>query len=189
MICKHCGKEIEDSLSECPYCHASTVEVEEFTFKEGEDDGFARDDNEGQASSNQSEAPAYCPLCGTKVGADMLYCPVCGKNLRGSGFAGGAFYNRSESEADDRKKNSDSQTLGVLSLVLWIFSRVIGIILGALAIHYGKKENNPTAVKLGVGGVVLSSVILVTEIIIVAVNFAFIMSWFFPNGAQLAGIF
>lgn len=193
MICKRCGKEIDDSLSECPYCHTPAVEVEEFTFEEGADDGFKRDGSKEESASfrdEKKEETHYCPICGTKVAADMIYCPVCGKNLRGSGFAGDGRYEGAaqKSEPNESKLYSDSRTIGILSLCLWIISPILGFILGALAIRYGRKGENSLAVKLGAIGIVISALAAAVRIMVVLNIYGSMLHSGFV-GAQILGGF
>lgn len=177
MICKHCGREINDELSECPYCHQPTVEVEEFSFTEGADDGFKRGD-----------LPEYCPACGAKTEAGVRYCPMCGKDLEEAESVNADDEN--DGAAENARKNSklygNSKILGVLSVILWIVSPVAGFILGLLAIHYGGKAKNTIAISLGAIGLSVSALIFIVELIVISINYIYIVNIIYNSRVAIA---
>jgi len=123
---------------------------------------------------------------------------VCGKNLRGEGFSGGGYYgkyaNAATPENDSKANNlnekafNDSKTMGILSLILWIVSPVAGFILGILAIHYGRKSKNSTAVTMGAIGIVISVLVFLASLIVVSINYKIIVNWIYDNMKMTAAI-
>ena len=54
MICKHCGREIEDNSERCPYCKTPLIRI---------------------------KVKRICAYCKTEIKKGDTVCPGCGKNV------------------------------------------------------------------------------------------------------------
>ena len=82
MMCKSCGRDIDESLGYCPFCEGNHDE----NNKEKTEKGY-KDYKSDYKLDEKSEEYEYtkCKKCGNFVSNEMSFCPHCGSYLKESG--------------------------------------------------------------------------------------------------------
>lgn len=91
MMCKSCGRDIDESLGYCPFCEGNhdenNKEKTEKGYEDNKSDYRFKEKFEDYEKKEKSEEYKYikCKKCGNFVSNEMSFCPHCGVYLKESG--------------------------------------------------------------------------------------------------------
>ena len=91
MMCKSCGRDIDESLGYCTYCEGNhddnDKEKTEKGYEDNKSDYKFKEKFEDYEKKEKSEEYKYikCKKCGNFVSNEMSFCPHCGVYLKESG--------------------------------------------------------------------------------------------------------
>ena len=90
----------------------------------------------------------FCSRCGTQLEDDDVFCPSCGE-VCDTTMVNNANNNRNSSQNNRQtmsKRDKDTKTLGILSIIFGALGGVVGLILGIICVtrdkngYYAKYE-------------------------------------------------
>lgn len=140
MICKHCGTEVKDDATFCPFCGKPTKDAE-------------------------TKIPSYCPKCAAPTVEGAAFCVNCGEPLQAEKLDPYAPKKTVDYYAPAPKKSTGSErVLGILSIVFAFLMPFVGFVLGIIAIVGGNKSGDTSARTMGIVGLILSIVLTVLSI-------------------------
>ena len=105
----------------------------------------------------------FCSRCGTQLEDNDVFCPSCGE-VCDTTMVNNANNYRNTSQNNRQtmsKREKDTKTLGILSIIFGALGGVVGLILGIICVT--RDKNGPYA-KLGYIGIALSSVFMLLNI-------------------------
>lgn len=91
MMCKSCGRDIDESLGYCTYCEGNhddnDKEKTEKGYEDNKSDYRFKEKFEDYEKKEKNEGYEYtkCKKCGNFVSNEMSFCPHCGSYLKESG--------------------------------------------------------------------------------------------------------
>lgn len=105
----------------------------------------------------------FCSRCGTQLEDNDVFCPSCGE-VRNITEVNNANNYRNSSQNNRQtmsKRDKDTKTLGILSIIFGALGGVVGLILGIICVT--RDKNGPYA-KYGYIGIGLSSIFMLINI-------------------------
>ena len=105
----------------------------------------------------------FCSRCGTQLEDDDVFCPSCGE-VCDTTMVNNANNNRNSSQNNRQtmsKREKETKTLGILSIIFGALGGVVGLILGIICVS--RDKNGPYA-KLRYIGIGLSSIFMLINI-------------------------
>ena len=105
----------------------------------------------------------FCSRCGTQLEDNDVFCPSCGE-VCDTTVVNNANNNRNSSQNNRQtmsKREKETKTLGVLSIIFGALGGVVGLILGIICV--ARDKNGPYA-KYGYIGIGLSSLFMLINI-------------------------
>ncbi len=123
----------------------------------------------------------YCKNCNAEYSDSTNFCPNCGKQLielestekLNTMSAQNQTYISDNSHNNCVDKDSTGLVLGILSICLGITTGLIGLICGIIGLITSKTSQ---AKKLNIIGTLISSIIIIGEIIIISIAFMYTYS-------------
>ena len=105
----------------------------------------------------------FCSRCGTQLEDNDVFCPSCGEVCDRTDVNNTNNYRNSSQNNRQTmsKREKDTKTLGILSIIFGALGGVVGLILGIICVT--RDKNGPYA-KLGYIGIALSSVFMLLNI-------------------------
>ena len=105
----------------------------------------------------------FCSRCGTQLEDNDVFCPSCGE-VCDTTVVNNANNNRNSSQNNRQtmsKREKETKTLGILSIIFGALGGVVGLILGIICVS--RDKNGPYA-KYGYIGIGLSSIFMLINI-------------------------
>ena len=106
----------------------------------------------------------FCSRCGTQLEDNDVFCPSCGE-VCDTTVVNNANNNRNSSQNNRQtmsKREKETKTLGILSIIFGALGGVVGLILGIICVS--RDKNGPYA-KYGYIGIGLSSLFMLINIV------------------------
>ena len=105
----------------------------------------------------------FCSRCGTQLEDNDVFCPSCGEvcNITEVNNANNYRNSSQNNRQTMSKRDKDTKTLGILSIIFGALGGVVGLILGIICVT--RDKNGPYA-KYGYIGIGLSSIFMLINI-------------------------
>lgn len=103
----------------------------------------------------------YCRNCGRPIAPGCGVCPNCGCPIDSFGA--------SEEKSCTGAEEKSCTGLAIVALIFAFLIRLLGLILGILALNKAKRYSDTTAKNTAVASIVISSIGLIVEILLLVV--------------------
>lgn len=145
--CSHCGIQVDDNVTTCPSCGYLIATVRE---------------QQAPPAYSERAGGKFCSHCGRQINIAAVVCPYCGCPV--------------ETAAPAQDRPSESNSMGIASIILAFLMPLVGLILGIVGLKNSADPRNVKNCKIGIG---ISIGMMVVSIVFAIIMFSAVFSEFY----------